>query len=76
MNPYAKAARLLLRLVAAGLVLIAALDIAAEYFRQRAKNIPPSTSGIIMNALLALAGVILFFASGKLADKIAERLDE
>ena len=76
MNPYAKGARLLLRVIAAGLILIGGLDVAAEFLRHRAQHVEVSLGKAILNSFVCLAGVILLFASGKLADKIAERLDE
>ena len=76
MNPYAKAARLLLRLVAVGLILVCGLNLALEFIRHRAQHAEVNQLKLIINAVLFVDGVVLLLFSGKLADKIARRMDE
>ncbi|MFM2294665.1 MAG: hypothetical protein RLZZ350_1078 [Verrucomicrobiota bacterium] len=76
MNPFAKAARLLLRLVAVGLILICGLNVTLELLRHRAQHVEINRLKIILNAQLFFDGILLLIFSGKLADKLAQRLDE
>jgi hypothetical protein len=79
MNPFAQAARLLLRLVAVGLMLVCGLLLLVELLpllRHHDSPVVLNWFKIILNALAALAGVVLLFTSGKLADQLARRVDE
>lgn len=76
MNPYAKGARLLLRLIAVGLVSIGGLNVWIEFLRHNRQHVELDLTKVILNSLLCLAGLVLLLTSGKLADKIAQRLDE
>lgn len=71
MNPYKKAARFVLRVIAFGLLLIGGLNVTIELFRRHEMNL----AAVVLNSLAFLAGAVLFLCSGKLADTIAERLD-
>lgn len=83
MNPYARAARFLLRIIALSLILIGGLYVAIELSRPLfafhelgERHIEINKIVVALNALIFLAGVLLFLFSGKLANKIAQRLDE
>lgn len=71
MNPYKKAARFVIRVIAFGLLLIGGLNVTIEFFRRHDLN----PAAIILNSLAFLGGAVLFLCSGKLADKIADRLE-
>ncbi len=71
MNPYKKAARFVLRVIAFGLLLIGGLNVTIELFRRHEMNL----AAVVLNSLAFLAGAVLFLFSGKLADKIADRLE-
>ena len=71
MNPYKKAARFVLRVIAFGLLLIGGLNVTIELFRRHEMNL----AAVVLNSLVFLAGAVLFLFSGKLADKIADRLE-
>ena len=66
-DPIQKAAQLLLRLVAAGLILIGGLMAALEVLAHRAKQTEVNFLQVAAFGLLFLAGVLLFAASRKLA---------
>jgi hypothetical protein len=82
MNPYAKAARFLLRLIATGLILIAGLNVGIELVGHRPpgglgeRHFAISTARVVVNSLGFLAGVILFALSSRLAARLTSRLDE
>ncbi len=71
MNPYKKAARFVIRFIAFGLLLIGGLNVTIELFRRHEMNL----AAVVLNSLAFLAGAVLFLFSGKLADKIADRLE-
>lgn len=71
MNPYKKAARFVLRVIAFGLFLIGGLNVTIELCRRHEMNL----AAVVLNSLAFFAGAVLFLFSGKLADKIADRLE-
>lgn len=71
MNPYKKAARFVIRFIAFGLLLIGGLNVTIELCRRHEMNL----AAVVLNSLAFLAGAVLFLFSGKLADKIADRLE-
>ncbi len=75
MNPYAKGARLLLRLIAVGLVSIGGLNVWLEYLRHRNQHVEIDTTKVIPNSIACLAGMILLFSSGKIAARITRYFD-
>jgi hypothetical protein len=75
-NPYRQAARLVLWLTSAGLILIGGLDVALEFLRQHVKGGALDLPKIILNALVFLAGVALLLLTGRLAQKLADYFDE
>jgi uncharacterized protein YhhL (DUF1145 family) len=79
MNPFAKAARLLLRLVAVGVILVCGLLILVELLpllRHHDSPVVLNRFKIILNTVLFVDGILLLIFSGKLADKIASRMDQ
>lgn len=66
-DPIQKAAQLLLRLVAAGLILVGGLMTALEFLAHRAKQTELHPLKVAAFGLLFLAGVLLCAASRRLA---------
>lgn len=76
MNPYFKAVCSVLRLVAAGLLVVGALLAGLEFLNHRAKGVDLNLLKIAVNALVFLAGVVLFALAGKLAAHLTGETDE
>ena len=76
MNPYAKGARLLLRLIAVGLASIGGLNAWIEYLRHRNQQVELDTKKVILNLVVCLAGFILLFTSGIIAARLTRYFDE
>jgi len=75
MDPIQKAAQLLLRLIATGLILISGLLIGLEFLAHRAKHTELNLIKIAALALLCLAGIGLLAASRRLAARLAGETD-
>jgi hypothetical protein len=75
MNPYQKAARLLLWLVAMGMILIGGLLAAIELLNHRVKGMDISAPKLALNSLIFVAGIVLFAVAGKIAVWFAEKID-
>jgi hypothetical protein len=75
MNPLFKAVRSLLRLIAAGLIIIGALMVGLEFLNHRAKDVEINFLKVAGYTLLLLAGVGLFAVSGKLAAQLTDEDD-
>jgi len=75
-NPYDKAARLVIRLSASGLVLIGGLDLVLEFLRHRFQGTDLHVGTIVVNSLVFLAGVVLFALTGRLAARLADYFDD
>ena len=76
MNPYRKAATLLIRLIALGLMIVPLILFGLDYFATKAQHIAPSTLSTFLKAGSALLGFILLFASGSIARRLTQDLDE
>jgi hypothetical protein len=75
-NPFNKAARLILGLIASGLVLIGGLDIVTEVLRWHIKGGGLGIFKIAINSLVILAGLGILATMGRLAEKLADYFDE
>ena len=67
MNPYQTGAKLLLRVMALGMIIVGGLNATLELLRERAQSGTHSLPQLILGTLGLLAGVILFLASAKIA---------
>jgi hypothetical protein len=76
MNPYQKGASLLLRLVAAGLIVIGGLLVGLEFLNHRARGIDVNPLHVTCYALMFVAGAVLFALSSKLAARLTGGFDE
>lgn len=71
MDPNQKIAQLLLRLVAAGLILIGGMLLGLELLDHRLRQAELSAFKVGLHAVLLLGGLILLAASARLAARIA-----
>jgi O-antigen/teichoic acid export membrane protein len=76
MNPYQKGAKLLLRVMALGMIIVGGMNVALELLRQRAHPGAFSLPQIVLGSIGFLAGVILFAASAKIAARWTQDFDE
>jgi hypothetical protein len=76
MNPYQKGAQLLIRLVAAGLVLIGGMLAGLEFLSHRARHVELNVFKMAGYALMFFAGVVLLIASSKLAARLTDESPE
>lgn len=76
MNPYQKGAKLLLRVMALGMIIVGGMNVALELLRYRAHPGALSLPQIVLGSIGFLAGVILFLASGKIAARWTQDFDE
>jgi hypothetical protein len=76
MNPYRKAATLLVRLIALGLMLVPLILFGLDYFARKTQHTTPSTFATFLKVGSALLGVILLFASGAIARRLTRDFDE
>ncbi len=72
MNPYQKGAQLLIRLVAAGLVLIGGMLAGLEYLNHRARHVELNVFKVAGDAVMFFAGVVLLIASSRLAARLTD----
>jgi TRAP-type C4-dicarboxylate transport system permease small subunit len=75
-DPYQKAAQLLLRLVAAGAMLVGGMMVALEFLAHRARQTEMPSLKVAAFALLLLAGVMLFAVSRNLAARLTGEDDD
>ena len=76
MNPYAKGAAMLLRLVAMAMIVVGGLNAMLEFARERMGKGEVSVGRCILYGLLGLAGLILLSGSGALARRLTRNFDE
>lgn len=72
MNPYLRAVRSLIRLIALGIIIVGALLGILEVIGQRNKGLETDRLKIFGYALLLLAGIVLFGVAGKLTARLIE----
>lgn len=72
MNLYQKGAQLLIRLVAAGLVLIGGMLAGLEFLNHRARHVELNVFKVAGYAAMFFAGAALLGASSKLAARLTE----
>ena len=72
-----RALRAIFRLIAAGLLVVGAMELGLEYMRHVAPPRAPINLGnCLIGAVLMALGVGLFAASRRLADRFSDDLDE
>ena len=71
-----RAVRTVIRLVAAGLMVIGGMVIGLEFMRDRVKHAQLSVGQCVLGGLLIVAGVVLFWASSRLAERLADDFEE
>lgn len=76
MNPYAKGAAMVLRLVALAMIALGGLNGLLEFARERFGKGEVSVARCVLGGLLGLAGLILLFGSGALARRLTRNFDE
>lgn len=76
MNPYQKGAQLLIRLVAAGMILIGGMLAGLEFLNHRARHVDLDIPKITLHSLVVLAGVALLVISRKLAARLTGETEE
>ena len=76
MNPIQKGVRMLLRLVAASMMLISGMLVGLEFLNHRAKGVDISYVKVALNALVVIAGVVLFAASSNIAAQLTDAEEE
>ena len=68
--------RSVIRWIAAGLVLVGGLELGLEFMRYKIRGEWPGWGRCLLGTILAMAGGVLFWASGRLAGKLTEDFDE
>ena len=76
MNPYAKAALFIIRLVAFAFVLFGALPLGADYLARRQNKPNAGTVWLFLEIFSLLLGFILLFKSREIAKKLTEDFEE
>ena len=71
-----RAVRSILRLVAAGLVVVGGMEIGLEFVRHRLRGSTLSVWRCLLGAVLMIAGGVVFAASGRLAERLCEEFEE
>lgn len=76
LNPYAKAARFVLRLVGFGLMLISFTLLATDLFLLLAERKTGGPWSWVIKSLPFVAGLVIFWISGSLARRLTRQFDE
>jgi len=76
MNPYTKAARFIIRLVAFAFILFGALPLGLDYFARRQQQPAAGTFWLFLEIFSLLLGVVLLIKSREIAKKLTENFDE
>lgn len=71
-----RAVRTLIRVVAAALVVFGGLGASLEFTRHRLQQADLRAGPLIQGAVLVVVGIVIFAASGWLAEKFADDLEE
>ncbi len=71
-----RAVRSVIRLVAAGGILIGAMYLGVEFMRYRLRSAEPGLLGTLLSVLAIVAGVVLFATSSGLAARLTDDADE
>jgi ethanolamine transporter EutH len=71
-----RAVRVLIRVVAAGLLVFGGMEIGLEYMRHRVQKVQISLWHCVISAVLVALGVVLFAASARLAEQFTDDIDE
>jgi hypothetical protein len=71
-----RAVRSVLRLLAAGAVVVGGMELGLEFTRHRLRGTTASVWHCLLGALIVLAGVALFAASDRLARTLTDDFEE
>jgi hypothetical protein len=71
-----RAVRSVIRWIAAGFLLVGGLELGLEFERYRLRGEAPGWGRCLLGIVLAMAGGVLFWASGRLAGKLTDDFDE
>jgi len=71
-----RAVRSVIRLVAAGFLLVGAMEVGLEFVRHRLRGISFGWWRVLLGLALAAAGVVLWAASRRLAEILTDDFDE
>jgi len=71
-----RAIRTLLRLVAAGFIVFGGMTIGLALMRRRTPKAEASSWPFVLGAVLTALGMVLFWASGRLAERLADDFEE
>ncbi len=71
-----RAVRTSIRLVAAGFMVIGGMVLGLEFMRDRVKHAEASVGQYVLGAVLIVAGVVLYWASSRLAERLADDFEE
>lgn len=71
-----RAVRMLLRLIASGIITVGGMEFVLEYMRHRVRGAEVHLWNCILGAVLILLGVILFVLSARLAERWTDDFDE
>jgi len=71
-----RAVRSVIRLAAAGIMIIGALYLGMDFMRYRFQGGRPSAVQLVLGMIAIGAGLVLFLASSALAARLADHFDE
>lgn len=71
-----RAIRMLLRVVAAGGIVIGGMNVGLEFVRHRMKHTEINWLHCAINTVIVAAGIILLAGSSKLAERLAENFED
>ena len=76
MNPYVKAVRFVVRMIAFAFILFGALPLGAEYLARGRNHQSTGKLWILLEILSLLLGLVLLFTGGAIAKKLTEDFEE
>jgi len=76
MNPYKKAARLLIRLVASGLMLFGLIYLALDLFKSFLDKSEVRTGRCLLLAIPVVIGLVILIKSSAIASRLTQDFDE
>ena len=76
MNPYTKAVRFIVRMIAFAFILFGALPLGADYLARGRNNPGSGKLWVLLEVLSLVLGLILLFTSSAIAKKLTEDFEE
>ena len=71
-----RAVRMVIRLIAAGIIVVSGMNVGLEYVRQRLSDVEVGWVRVCLGVLGVALGGALFAASNKLAGRMTDDIDE